>query len=144
MSSSNQLRSYLFSDGKLISIQAEMAQRQISNNDNNMLFHLPPASFQVQSNTDEKQKNNNDTMDQLKQQQSVQSLMDTVEQQPCNSNVDNELENRHNDNSFLSELISTVQNYPAVWDITTRSYRDLHKKNQAWKNIASQLRCEGK
>ena len=63
--------------------------------------------------------------------------MGTVEQQPCNSNVDNELENRHNDNSFLSELISTVQKYPAIWDITTRSYRDLHKKNQPWKNIAS-------
>ena len=79
MSSSNQLRSYVFSNGKLIPIQAEMAQRQISNNDNNMLFYLLPASIQVQSNNDEKQKNNNDTMDQLKQQQSVQSLMNTME-----------------------------------------------------------------
>ena len=78
MSNSNQLRSHAFSDGKLIPIQVEMAQRQISNNDNNMFFHLPPASIQVQSNNDEKQKNNNDTMDQLKQQQSSQSLMDTV------------------------------------------------------------------
>ena len=114
MSSSNQLRSYVFSDGKLIPIQAEMAQRQISNNDNNMLFHLPPASIQVQSNNDEKQKNNNDTMDQLTQQQSVQSLIGHCRVAAFNSNVDNELENRHNDSSFLSELISTAQNYPAV------------------------------
>ena len=98
MASSNQLRSYVFSYGKLILIQAEMTQSQISNNDNNMLFHLLPASFQVQSNNDKKQKSNNETMDQIKQQQSVQSSMDTVEQQPCISNVDNELENRHNDN----------------------------------------------
>ena len=82
--SSSQLRSYVFSDGKLIPIRAEMAQRQISNNDNNMLFHLPSASIQVQLSNDEKQKNSNNT----------------VKQHPCNSNVDNELENRHNDNSF--------------------------------------------
>ena len=56
--------------------------------------------------------------------------MDTVEQQPCNSNVDNELENRHNDNSFLSELISTVQNYPAVWDIATRVIEVYIRKNR--------------
>ena len=67
-------------------------------------------------------------MDQIHQQQSVQSLMDIAEQQPGNGNADNDLENRHNDNSFLLELMSTVQNYPAVRDITTRLYRDLHKK----------------
>lgn len=55
--------------------------------------------------------------------------MDIKDQQPGNTNVDHEVENRHNDNSFLSELISTVQNYPAVWDITIKSYRDLHKEN---------------
>ena len=45
-----------------------------------MLFHLPPASVQVQSNNDEKQKSNNDTMDQVQQQQ---SLIDVVEKQLC-------------------------------------------------------------
>ena len=68
MSSSNQLISYAFSDVKLIPIQAEMAQSQISHNNSNMLFRLPPASIKVQSNKDEKQKSNNDTMDKVPQQ----------------------------------------------------------------------------
>ena len=78
MSSSNNSTWYVFSDGKLILIQAEMARSRIShinnnnnkkkkkknnNNNNNMLFNFPPASIQVQSNN-EKQKSNNDTMDQ--------------------------------------------------------------------------------
>ena len=101
-----------------------MAQSQISNNDDNnknnkMPFHLPPASIQVQSDNDKGQKSNGDTMDQVQEQQSVQSA---VEQQPRRKNV----ENRHSDNSFLSELMSTVQNCTVVWDNTTRSYRDLH------------------
>ena len=128
MTSSNQLTSYVFSDRKLIPMQAEMAQSQISDNNNTMFFHLSPASIQVQSNNDKKQKSNNETTDQIHQQQSVQSLTDIAEQQPGNSNADNDLENSHNDNSFLLDLMSTVQNYPAVRDITTRFYRDLHKK----------------
>ena len=44
MSSSNQLSSHVFSDGKWIRIQVEMAQSQIGNNNNNMLVHLPPVS----------------------------------------------------------------------------------------------------
>ena len=81
--SSNQLTLHASSDGKLIPIQAKITQSQVSNNNNNnnnMLFHLPPASIQVQSNIDEKQKSNNDTMDQVQQQQ---SLMDVVEKQLC-------------------------------------------------------------
>ena len=78
---------YVFSDEKLIPIQTEVAKSQISNNNNNndnnnnnMLFDLPAASFQVQSNNDEKQKSNKNTMDQVQQQQSVQYLMNIVEQ----------------------------------------------------------------
>lgn len=52
-----------------------------------------------------------------------------------NNLVGNDEEKRHNDSSFLSGLISTVQNYLAVWEITTRSYRDLNKK-PVMKNIA--------
>ena len=79
----------MFSNEKLIPIQTEVAKSQISNNNNNnnndnnnnnMLFDLPAASFQVQSNNDEKQKSNKNTMDQVQQQQSVQYLMDIVEQ----------------------------------------------------------------
>ena len=128
MSSSNRMMFYVFSDGKLIQIRAEIAQSQISDGNNNMLFHFPPAPVQVQSNNYEKQKSNDDTTDQLQQHQSVQSLIKIVEQQPCNSTVDNNVENRYNENSFLLELVSTVQNYPAVWNITTRSYRDLNTK----------------
>ena len=86
MFSSDQLTQYVFSDEKLISIQTEVAKSQISNNNNNnnnnnnMLFDLPAASFQVQSNNDEKQKSNKNTMDQVQQQQSVQYLMNIVEQ----------------------------------------------------------------
>lgn len=69
---------------------------------------MPPASIQAQSNNYEKQMSNNNSMDQVQQKQSVQSLIDIVEHQPCNSNADNDVENRHNHNSFLSELISTI------------------------------------
>lgn len=65
MLSSNKLISYAFSDVKLIPIQAEVAQSQINNNNNNMLFHLLPLSIQVQSSNDKKQKGNNVTMDQI-------------------------------------------------------------------------------
>ena len=82
-------------------------------------------------------------MDQGQQQQSGQSLVDTVWQQPLNSSVENDEENRHNDSSFLSELISTVQNYPSVMEITTRSFQDLNKK-PVMKNIALQLQYEEK
>ena len=47
MTSSNQLTSYVFSDRKLIPMQAEMVQSQISDNNNSMFFHLSPASIQV-------------------------------------------------------------------------------------------------
>ena len=46
--------------------------------------------------------------------------MDIVEQQPCNRKL-------------ISELISAVQNYPAAWYITIKSYRDLHKENSRGK-----------
>ena len=86
MSSSSQTL-YVFGDGKFIPIQVEMAHGQVSNINNNILFHRSPAPIQVQSNNDEKQKSNNDTMDQVQQKHSVQSLMDIAEQQPCNSNA---------------------------------------------------------
>ena len=66
-----------------------------------------------------------------------------VWQQRLNSSVENDEENRYNDSSFLSELILTVQNYPSVWEITTRSYQDLNKK-PVMKNIALQLQHEEK
>ena len=78
---------HVFTDGKCIPIQVEMAHGQVSNINNNILFHRSPAPIQVQSNNDEKQKSNNDTMDQVQQKHSVQSLMDIAEQQPCNSNA---------------------------------------------------------
>ena len=71
MSSSNRMIFYVFSDGKLIQIRAEIAQSQISDDNNNMLFHFPAASVQVQSNNDEKQKSNDDTTDQVQHQQSI-------------------------------------------------------------------------
>ena len=72
MSSSNRMIFYIFSDGKLIQIRAEIAQSQISDDDNNnMLFHFPAAPVQVQSNNYEKQKSNDDTTDQVQHQQSI-------------------------------------------------------------------------
>ena len=90
---------------------------------------MPPASIQQQSNIDEKQKNNDDIMYQVQQQQSVHALMDIFEQQPSISNGDNDVDNRFNKNSVLSDLVSTAQCYPAVWDITTQNYQDLHKNS---------------
>ena len=68
-------------------------------------------------------------MYQVQQQQSVHALMDIFEQQPSISNGDNDLDNRFNKNSVLSDLVSTAQCYPAVWDITTQNYQDLHKNS---------------
>ena len=53
--------------------------------------------------------------------------MEVLEQQPCISNADTDLKNKYNDNTFLSKSISTEQNYPALWNITKRSYQDLDK-----------------
>ena len=62
---------------------------------------MPPASIQVQSNNDEKQKSNDGIMYQVQQQQSVQSLMDIVEEQRSISNGYNDEDNRLNNNSVL-------------------------------------------
>ena len=59
---------------------------------------MPPASIQVQSNDDEKQKSNDDIMYLVQQQQSVQFLID---EQPSISNADNDKDNRLNNNSVL-------------------------------------------
>ena len=126
------------SDRKLISIQAEMAQSHISNN-NKMLFHLPLAPIQVQSNNDEKQKSNNDTMDMVQQEQSVQSLTDIVEQQPCNINVYNDVENRHNDNSFLSEFKYQLYKINLQHGTSQQDVIEIYIKKQSWKNISSQF-----
>ena len=54
MSRSNQLALYVFSDGELTPIPTQMAQSQISNNNNNgTLFNLLPALNQVQSSAQE-------------------------------------------------------------------------------------------
>ena len=62
---------------------------------------MPPASIQVQSNDDEKQKSNDGIMYLVQQQQSVQFLMDIVDEQPSISNADNDKDNRLNNNSVL-------------------------------------------
>ena len=62
---------------------------------------MPPASIQVQSNDDEKQKSNDDIMYLVQQQQSVQFLMDIVDEQPSISNADNDKDNRLNNNGVL-------------------------------------------
>ena len=66
-----------------------------------MTYSLPPASIQVQSNDDEKQKSNDDIMYLVQQQQSVQFLMDIVDEQPSISNADNDKDNKLNNNSVL-------------------------------------------
>ena len=64
--------------------------------------------------------------------------MDIVEQQPCNSNIDNDIENKHNNNSFLLELMSTVQNYSQC-EISQPKVIEIYLKKQSWRNIALQL-----
>ena len=64
--------------------------------------------------------------------------MDIVEQQPCNSNIDNDIENKHNNNSFLLELMSTVQNY-SQHEISQPKFIEIYLKKQSWRNIALQL-----
>ena len=64
--------------------------------------------------------------------------MDIMEQQPCNSNIDNDIENKHNNNSFLLELMSTVQNY-SQYEISQPKVIEIYLKKQSWRNIALQL-----
>ena len=64
--------------------------------------------------------------------------MDIVEQQPCNSNIDNDIENKHNNNSFLLELMSTVQNY-SQYEISQPKVIEIYLKKQSWRNIALEL-----
>ena len=104
-----------------------------------MLFHLPPTSIQVQSNNDEKQKSNSNTIDQVQQQQPVLSLMDIVEQKPCNNKVYNDVQNRHNDNKLVMNCTKITLQYGTSQHKVIETYI-----NQSWINLAPQLRCEGK
>ena len=126
MLSSNQLASYVFSDGKLIPIKAEMAQTQIRS-----LFICCPhqTKWSQIRNTWIKFTSCN--------------LLDFWEK-PCNRGTLIEVGNRNNNNSFLSELTSNVQNHPAVWSIKTKRYPDLHKKTRLFvgrRNAYSCLIC---
>lgn len=100
---------------------------------------MPLAPIQVQSNNDEKQKSNNDTMDMVQQEQSVQSLTDIVEQQPCNINVYNDVENRHNDNSFLLEFKYQLYKINLQHGTSQQEVIEIYIKKQSWKNISSQF-----
>ena len=53
-------------------------------------------------------------MDQAEQQQSVQSVLNILEEQPSNNNANTIVGKGHNNISFLSKLISTIKDLPVV------------------------------
>ena len=81
-----------------------------------------------------------DTMDHVQGQQSVQSV---VVQQPRNSNIDNDVK-------IDTVIIAFHQSWCQLYKITLQywtsqqEFFEIYIKNCQWKNIASQLRCEGK
>lgn len=38
------------------------------------------------------------------------------------------------------QLVDLMPSYPALWNTSLRSYKDLNKKDAAWKEISSQLK----
>ena len=53
-------------------------------------------------------------MDQAEQQQSVQSVLNILEEQPSNNNANTIVGKGHNNISFLSKLMSTVQDLRVI------------------------------
>ena len=48
------------------------------------------------------------------------------------------------DNACLPEmLIEEVRNYPCVWDVSARSYKEKPKKVEAWRRMSSVLQTPG-
>lgn len=51
----------------------------------------------------------------------------------------NDLEPDLIDDGFDEYLIEEVKKYRILWDTSSRGYKDLMKKNQAWSEISSKL-----
>ena len=47
-----------------------------------------------------------------------------------------------NDNVTDEELMNEVQHYPVLYDKSMRDYKDLRKKQNAWKEIAKTLQID--
>ena len=45
---------------------------------------------------------------------------------------------------LLVQMVNMVQNYPVIWNTSLRSFKDLHKKTEAWRRISQALNCSGK
>ena len=44
---------------------------------------------------------------------------------------------------LLSNIIDLIQSYPVLWNISLRGYRDVHKKEQAWREMGLKLHSDG-
>ena len=47
-------------------------------------------------------------------------------------------------NEDKEQLINYIQSYPALWDTSLRSYKDLNKKDAAWKQISKNVKLSSK
>ena len=43
------------------------------------------------------------------------------------------------ENEFQSDLITAIQKYPAIWNLNSRSYRELPSKSNAWVEVGKNL-----
>lgn len=43
---------------------------------------------------------------------------------------------------MMEEFIDMVRQLPCIWDTECREYRDIRKKDAAWKRIVAELKCK--
>ena len=46
-------------------------------------------------------------------------------------------------NILITQLIELVRDRPCLWDVSARSYKEKPKKDEAWRQVATQLRVTG-
>ena len=42
----------------------------------------------------------------------------------------------------MEEFIDMIRQLPCLWDTGCREYRDMRKKDAAWKRIVAEIKCK--
>ena len=75
----------------------------------------------------------------MAEQQVVNNILVSSNSELHEFNID---VNRTGDD-LACDLIECIQNYPILWNITLRGYKDIHRKEQAWREMSAKLNYDG-
>ena len=70
--------------------------------------------------------------------QDNQSLMS-----PGGSEVFEQQDEEESDASLAERVVNIIQDFPCLWNVHLRSYKDINKKDQAWKELQTELKVPG-